>query len=175
MALWLWRFWIYSLLGCLLERVFAAVIKSPRRTRRCFLLLPMCPVYGLGVLAVLALPPNLTGSFWDLAFWGGLAATAVEYAVHVVYEKIFDVRFWDYSGVWGNWGGRICVPFSLAWGLLLASALPLTERLLTPLLLAIPAGVTYVALLVFAVDAVCSAGFLLRTHDVEGLRTWAAQ
>ena len=51
----LWYFWIYSFLGYLLERAFAAVTHAEHQGRRCFLLLPLCPVYGLGMLAVLAL------------------------------------------------------------------------------------------------------------------------
>ena len=81
----------------------------------------MCPVYGLGALAVLALPESLSGSFWSLALWGGLAATAVEYAVHVLYDRLLGVRFWDYSQVRWNLRGRICLPFSLAWSLLVAA------------------------------------------------------
>ena len=54
----LWRFWLYSFLGYLLEKAFAAATASPHQTRKCFLLLPLCPVYGLAVLAVLALPPQ---------------------------------------------------------------------------------------------------------------------
>lgn len=56
----LWYFWIYSFLGYLLERAFAAVTHAEHQGRRCFLLLPLCPVYGLGMLAVLALPPDWT-------------------------------------------------------------------------------------------------------------------
>ena len=56
MARWLWIFWIYSFLGYGLEKVFAAATHSPNQGRKCFLLLPLCPVYGLGMLAVLALP-----------------------------------------------------------------------------------------------------------------------
>ena len=81
MSLWLWTFWTYSFLGYLLERGYAIATHADRQARKCFLLLPMCPVYGLGALAVLALPESLSGSFWSLALWGGLAATAVEYAV----------------------------------------------------------------------------------------------
>ena len=55
MAEFLWIFWSFSLLGWGLERLFAAVTRSPQRRRRCLLLLPLCPVYGLGMAAVLAL------------------------------------------------------------------------------------------------------------------------
>ena len=58
MAEFLWIFWSFSLLGWGLERLFAAVTRSPQRRRRCLLLLPLCPVYGLGMAAVLALPPE---------------------------------------------------------------------------------------------------------------------
>ena len=56
MSLWLWTFWTYSFLGYLLERGYAIATHADRQARKCFLLLPMCPVYGLGALAVLALP-----------------------------------------------------------------------------------------------------------------------
>ena len=81
MAEYLWIFWSFSLLGWVLERLFAAVTRSPRRRRRCLLLLPLCPVYGLGMAAVLALPPSLR-SGWPLYLWGGLTATSVEYIYH---------------------------------------------------------------------------------------------
>ena len=113
MSLWLWTFWTYSFLGYLLERGYAIATHADRQARKCFLLLPMCPVYGLGALAVLALPESLSSSFWSLALWGGLAATAVEYAVHVLYDRLLGVRFWDYSQVRWNLRGRICLPFSL--------------------------------------------------------------
>ena len=81
-----WLFLLYSLGGYVLEKLYAAVRRPPHRVRKCFLLLPLCPVYGLAMLAVLGLPPDMTGTFWRLALYGGLTATAVEYAVHFLYE-----------------------------------------------------------------------------------------
>ena len=132
MSLWLWTFWTYSFLGYLLERGYAIATHADRQARKCFLLLPMCPVYGLGALAVLALPESLSGSFWSLALWGGLAATAVEYAVHVLYDRLLGVRFWDYSQVRWNLRGRVCLPFSLAWSLLVAAGLPVIQAAIAP-------------------------------------------
>ena len=98
MAEFLWIFWSFSLLGWVLERLFAAVTRSPRRRRRCLLLLPLCPVYGLGMAAVLALPPSLR-SGWPLYLWGGLTATSVEYIYHWWGETFLGVSFWDYTVV----------------------------------------------------------------------------
>ena len=169
MILWLWQFWTYSFLGYLLEKAFAAATHSPHQVRRCFFLMPMCPVYGLGVMAVLALPPEMRDSFWHLAWWGGLTATAVEYAVHLAYDWLLHVRFWDYSEVPGNLRGRVCLPFSVIWGLLIALALPPLQSWLVPLLRQIPPLVTYTMLLLFTADAVLSIRILQQTRDPEAL------
>lgn len=169
MAEYLWIFWSFSLLGWVLERLFAAVTRSPRRRRRCLLLLPLCPVYGLGMAAVLALPPSLR-SGWPLYLWGGLTATSVEYIYHWWGETFLGVSFWDYTGVFGNFRGRVCLPFSLAWGLLLFPAVYLVTSPVLALADRVPVGVTWWLLLAFTADAVCSLYFLTVTHDLEGLR-----
>ena len=169
MAEFLWIFWSFSLLGWVLERLFAAVTRSPRRRRRCLLLLPLCPVYGLGMAAVLALPPSLR-SGWPLYLWGGLTATSVEYIYHWWGETFLSVSFWDYTGVFGNFRGRVCLPFSLAWGLLLFPAVYLVTLPVVALADRVPIGVTWWLLLAFTADAVCSLRFLAVTHDLEALR-----
>ena len=77
--------------------MFAAATGSRHQVRKCFLLLPLCPVYGLAMLAVLRLPADLRRGFFRLALYGGLTATAVEYAVHFLYDKLLGVMFWDYG------------------------------------------------------------------------------
>ena len=173
MSLMLWTFWTYSFFGYLLERGYAAATRAPQPPGKGFLLLPMCPVYGLGALAVLALPPALSDGFWSLALWGALTATAVEYAVHLLYDRLLGVQFWDYSRVRWNIRGRVCLPFTLAWGLLTATALPPLQALLVPALSAAPPGLTYVLLLVTTADGVISAALLRCTGDPECLRLWA--
>ena len=170
MSLWLWTFWTYSFLGYLLERGYAIATHADRQARKGFLLLPMCPVYGLGALAVLALPESLSGSFWSLALWGGLAATAVEYAVHVLYDRLLGVRFWDYSQVRWNLRGRVCLPFSLAWGALAMGLVYGVEPVMGPILGGIPAIVTGWAAAAVGSDLLLSAALLRRTGDRACLR-----
>lgn len=78
---WFWIFFFYSLAGYGLEKLYALVTHARHRVRKCFLLLPLCPVYGLAMAAVLYLAGD-TESFWQLALYGGILCTAVEYAVH---------------------------------------------------------------------------------------------
>jgi len=165
----LWYFWIYSFLGYLLEKLFARLTRAVQQGRKCFLLLPLCPVYGLGMLAVLALPLRMRTGMW-LAVWGGLAATAVEYAVHLVYDRLLGVRFWDYSGTFGNLCGRVCLPFSVAWGVLTALAVRCLQPSVERLARRVPWQVTVLYMIVFAVDLACSGWVLHRTGDPEALR-----
>ena len=128
---WFWLFVLYSFGGYVLEKLYAAVRRGPHRVRKCFLLLPLCPVYGLAMLAVLALPPDMTAPFWRLALYGGLTATAVEYAVHFLYEKLLGVMFWDYSATKMDLNRRVCVPFALLWGPLAALLLAVADGFLS--------------------------------------------
>ena len=51
----MYYFWLvlfYSFAGYLLEKLFAYVTRAQHRVRKCCLLLPLCPVYGLAMLAV---------------------------------------------------------------------------------------------------------------------------
>ena len=162
----LWYFWIYSFLGFLLEKAFAKLTRAQQQGRKGFFLLPLCPVYGLGMLAVLALPVK---GVW-LILWGGLAATAVEYAVHWAYETLLRVRFWDYSRVPGNWNGRVCLPFSLVWGALTALAVRWVQPGVAWFAARTIPEVTWLCLTAFTVDALLSAKRLWLTGDAESLR-----
>ena len=112
----IWYWLAYSFLGYCLEKIFAAVTRSSHRLRRCFVFLPLCPVYGLAMLAVLALGTENLPHLWERMALGAFAATVVEYAVHWGYETLFGVQFWDYSSTKCDVNGRVCLPFSLCWG-----------------------------------------------------------
>lgn len=47
---------------------------------------------------------------------GMLAATALEYVVGAAMERLFQVRYWDYSKHRFNLHGYICLSSSIAWG-----------------------------------------------------------
>ena len=43
--------------------------------------------------------------------------TIFEYIVSFVFEMIFGIRWWDYTNEFLNLHGRICLMFSLLWGI----------------------------------------------------------
>lgn len=165
MTEWFWNFTIYSFFGYLLERLFAAAVRSENQTRRCFWLLPLCPVYGLAVTAVLALPRELLQLPW-LPIWGGIVTTAVEYAVHWVYDRALGVQFWDYSPLRFHIHGRVCLSFSIAWGILVTAALLFIQPTLNALISAIPPTLTLSAMLLIAADGLFTVRYLVNTGDV---------
>ena len=144
---WFWYFLIYSFLGFLVEVAYVRLVGGVKRDRKCRLVLPICPVYGLGALAILLLPPLVRDSLPLLFPAAALVCTAVEYVTGLFYEKVFRVSFWDYSHLPLNLGGRVCLLFALFWGVL--------------------------ALLVTALDTLLTARLLRRTGDPNSLRWYA--
>lgn len=83
-----------------------------------------------------------------------IAATVFEYIVGVVMEKIFKVKYWDYSKQRFQFQGYICLRSSLCWGflgLLLTSVIhPPIEKLVL--------GLPFIGLIV--IDVLFSAAFI---------------
>ena len=163
--MYLWIFLAYGFLGYLLEKVYALVTRHT--VRKGYLLLPVCPVYGLAMLAVLALPPDMTDTFWHLALYGGLTATAVEYAVHFCCDRLLGVMFWDYSSTKMDLNRRVCLPFALIWGPLAAVTVRYIHPLLRPWLTAVPPWLTLAAWLLLTADSFFTVRLLLQYHDID--------
>lgn len=165
-----WYFVLYSFLGFLLEVGFARLIRAEKQDRKCFFLLPLCPVYGFGALAILLLPRAVLRSGPLLVLVGGLVATGVEYLMAVVYEKGLGVGFWDYSGQRGNLQGRVCPLFTVFWGLLAAVLVRRLHPTVTAMVAHIPPTVTGTWMLLLAADGLYTAVLLRRTRTTDSLR-----
>jgi len=111
-------FFVYSFFGCGLETIFALFNLGELVSRKTLLLFPLCPVYGLGAIAIILATKKFKGKILPVFFTGMLAATTVELIMDVVYRDILGVEIWNYSDQPLNLNGRICLPFALAWGLL---------------------------------------------------------
>lgn len=166
MSRWFLCFMIYSFFGYCLEKVFAYVSRSDRQVRKCFLLLPLCPVYGLAMSVVISVADAFQ-SYFTLALAGGIICTAAEYAVHLFYDRIFRVQFWDYSALPGNVRGRICPQFSLIWGILSAAAVRFIHPAVAELTEGFSPASVFLLWMVLAIDCVLTASLLLRFHDTD--------
>jgi uncharacterized membrane protein len=108
-------FLIYSFLGWCLEVIYCAV-STGEIVNRGFLNGPVCPIYGFGMLAVLAALTPLRHSGLALYLGGVLLTTAIELVGGWVLYQVYHTRWWDYSDKPFNIGGYICLEFSLLWG-----------------------------------------------------------
>ena len=112
---WLFFFYFYCFLGWVWETCYVSVCQA-KWVNRGFLHGPFLPIYGSGAIVVLLFTlPFRTNAI--LVFFVGMAsATLLEYFTGVAMERLFHVRYWDYSSKPLNLNGHICALSSLAWG-----------------------------------------------------------
>lgn len=112
----LWVFFVYSFLGWCTEVIFH-VVSQGKFVNRGFLTGPVCPIYGMGILAVVAALAPLQKNLLILYVGSVLITSAIELALGWLSKRILKERLWDYSEMPFNLGGYICLKFSLVWGL----------------------------------------------------------
>lgn len=118
----IWRilayFIIYSIIGYIIETIFGIITKGVWESRQSFLYGPFCAIYGLGAVIMILALQNFSQNNNRLFFGGFIVGSIVEYVVSWIGEVILNVKWWDYSNMPLNLNGRICVFFSIFWGLL---------------------------------------------------------
>ncbi len=111
-------FIIYSVVGYVFETLFGIITKGVWESRQSFLYGPFCGIYGLGAVVLILSLQYFNKSANKLFVGGFIVGSIVEYLVSLVGELIFHVKWWDYSHMPLNINGRICVYYSIFWGLL---------------------------------------------------------
>lgn len=112
---WITFFFIYSFLGWVWESCYVS-IKSHRWVNRGFLRMPMLPLYGSGATIMLLLTLPFPGNYVLQYCLGVIGPTILEYFTGWAMEKLFKMRYWDYSNQRFNIKGYICLTSSIAWG-----------------------------------------------------------
>ena len=110
-------FIMYSFLGWLIE-VGCKSIQYKRFVNRGFLLGPICSIYGYGVLFIVLLIGDDTSDILSIFLKSILICSVLEYFTSYFMEKLFKVRWWDYSNNKFNINGRICLETMIPFGLL---------------------------------------------------------
>lgn len=109
-------FVVYSFLGWCCEVVFCT-LNSGTFVNRGFLNGPYCPIYGFGMVGILALLHPVFNHGWLLFLGATLITSTIELVGGWLLFKLFHARWWDYSNKPFNLGGYICAEFCLIWGL----------------------------------------------------------
>lgn len=114
---WIAFFYIYCFLGWIFESVYVS-LKQRRLVNRGFLRLPMLPLYGTGAVMMLWVSLPVKDSLVLVYLSGVVAATALEYVTGYMMERLFKMKYWDYSNQRFQINGYICLTSSIAWGFL---------------------------------------------------------
>ena len=110
---WMLFFYIYCFFGWIIESTYVSVCTG-NWVNRGFMRGPVIPIYGTGAVIVLfAVIP-----FILVFIVGTVAASILEFVTGFVMERIYKVRYWDYSDKPFNLCGYICLFNSLCWGVL---------------------------------------------------------
>lgn len=109
-------FFTYSFIGWLWETCYCS-IKDHHYDYRGFLFGTYCPVYGFAITTILICTKDVQDNLFLLFVVGFIVATVFEYFASFFLEKVFHMKLWDYSHLWGNVQGRVAPVISLFWGI----------------------------------------------------------
>lgn len=120
---WIFIFFWYCFLGWIWECCYVSVVEGIKNKKwkwinRGFLNGPMLPIYGFAAISILIGTMNVRDSIPLVFIMGALAATIMELVTGSVMERLFHVKYWDYSNMPLNYKGYICFFVSLFWGVL---------------------------------------------------------
>ncbi len=101
---WLWEVGIY-------------MAQDGELVNRGVLIGPWLPIYGCGAVLLTFLLKRWEYKPVRVFFISMLLCSVLEYLVSYVLERVWGIRWWDYSGQFLNISGRICLMGSLMFGL----------------------------------------------------------
>ena len=164
-------FFIYSFLGWCVEVAFVAVTAG-KVTNRGFLNGPVCPIYGCGMIGVLLALLPVEKNVWLLFLGGMVICSAVELFGGWILDKIFHMRWWDYSDKKFNIGGYVCLAFSFMWGMAVVFAVKFVHHPIMAVVKRIPFQIQIIIVVVcgavFVVDMIVTLKNLIGINKSLG-------
>lgn len=137
-------FMTYAFGGWAME-VIISLLQRRKLVNRGFLVGPICPIYGVGAL-LLSLVVSSDESPLVIFCVAVVGGAVLEYSVSYIMEKLFRVRWWDYTDQPFNLNGRICAESVLAFGVIGVLIL----KIINPALLALYSSMPQFLMLLLA-------------------------
>ena len=143
-------FCFWAFIGWCIE-VCYMTIETGEYQNRGFLSMPICPIYGFGVLMIAVFSRPIADRPFLLFVISLVLCTALELAVGLGMEKLFNTRWWDYSHEKFNYRGYICPKVSILWGLGCVLVIKVVQPLVEMLVNHIPFKVGIIFICIMAV------------------------
>lgn len=110
---------IGSFLGVIIETLWCLLKNGYIESRAGLVYGPFNLLYGIGTAALTLVLYKYRNRSYIISFMGAfITGSIVEYICSLFQEIVFGSRSWDYSDVPFNINGRICLLYSVFWGLL---------------------------------------------------------
>lgn len=114
-----WVFFIGCFAGVVLETIYCLIQRGHYESRVGLIYGPFNLVYGIGALCMSGALYQFRNRGRVFSFVGGfVVGSVVEYACSWFQEVCFGSTSWDYSNMPYNLNGRICLLYSIFWGIL---------------------------------------------------------
>ena len=146
-------FFVYGFLGWCTEVGFAA-FKTHHFVNRGFLNGPICPIYGVGVTAVITILTTYKSDIIVLYILSVVLVTVLEGVTGWAMDKIFHNKWWDYSDMPLNIGGYVCLLFSIVWGFACLFIIYFIQPLVHDLLAFIPTVVGIILIIILGITLI---------------------
>ncbi len=114
-----WVFFIGCFGGVVIETLWCIITRGHYESRTGLIYGPFNLVYGIGALVLTYSLYQYRNRSSIYSFIGGfITGSVVEYLCSFFQEMAFGSTSWDYSAMPYNLNGRICLEYSIFWGLL---------------------------------------------------------
>ena len=133
-------FFAYAFIGWIHEILFRLVTERRIYTTG-FLTMPILPIYGFGAIAILLLVAPYVQNPFVVFLFGVIISTVLEYVGHLLIDKIFHIKLWDYSDKAFNLQGRVCLQNSLGFGALTLLLVYVLHPLVGTLIIDLPENI----------------------------------
>ena len=163
---WFLLFLMYSVLGYVAEIICCSIVSKKWVLNRGFLIGPYLPIYGFGCLIMVLFLYRYENDLFALFIMGAFYCTLLEYITSFLMEKLFKLRWWDYSAKKFNINGRVCLDNALLFGIGAIFVVRIAHPCFRYLVYLLPSGVliglAIILFIIFLADVVESSYITVR-------------
>ena len=109
-------FFIYSFIGYIVEIISVSTTEKKIIFSRGYLIGPYLPIFGFGAIIMIGYLSKYRNDFLTLFILSMVICCTLEYLTSLFLEKIFKLRWWDYSNKKFNINGRVCLENGILFG-----------------------------------------------------------
>lgn len=164
---WFLFFFIYCFIGWVWESCYVSA-KSGKWVNRGFLHGPALPIYGSGAIVILVSTIGVRESIPLIFLFGMISSTILEFVTGYCMERMFGVRYWDYSKKPFNLMGHICLFSSIGWGIFSVLLVRIVHRPIESVVCMIP--VTIADIIAFGVAIIMTVDFTQSFNEAMDLK-----